>query len=385
LLYFNTWGILNAFGAYQTYYESGKLFTTTPSNISWIGSIAAFMLLFVGIFVGPLYDRGHLRTLLVFGSFMVVLGHMMISICHAYWQVVLAQGFVIGIGTGCLFVPCVAIIPQYFSTRMGTALGAAVSGSSLGGVIYPIVLYRLIEKVGFAWAVRVMGFISLGTLAIPLAAMRMRVKPPKTRAMLDASSLTDVPYMAFVLTTLVTYTGLFAIIFFLSYFAEANRITDTSLAFYLVPIFNAASILGRLLPNALADKVGAFNLLIPSAIASGLLMLCMIAVHSKGAVIVIALLSGFFSGALIGLPPVCLAMLTPDKSRLGSRIGMGYAIIALGVLVSGPAGGAVLNNGSGQLHWDKLWVFGGVLTAVSSVGFVMVRVMKYGTSLNKKA
>jgi predicted MFS family arabinose efflux permease len=347
LLYFNTWGILNAFGAYQTYYESGKLFTTTPSNISWIGSIAAFMLLFVGIFVGPLYDRGHLRTLLVFGSFMVVLGHMMISICNAYWQVVLAQGF--------------------------------------GGVIYPIVLYRLIEKVGFAWAVRVMGFISLGTLAIPLAAMRMRVKPPKTRAMLDASSLTDVPYMAFVLTTLVTYTGLFAIIFFLSYFAEANRITDASLAFYLVPIFNAASILGRLLPNALADKVGAFNLLIPSAIASGLLMLCMIAVHSKGAVIVIALLSGFFSGALIGLPPVCLAMLTPDKSRLGSRIGMGYAIIALGVLVSGPAGGAVLNNGGGQLHWDKLWVFGGVLTAVSSVGFVMVRVMKYGTSLNKKA
>ena len=383
MLYFNTWGILNAFGAYQTYYESGELFTTTSSNISWIGSIAAFMLMFVGIFVGPIYDRGHLRFLLIFGSFMVVFGHMMISICNAYWQVVLAQGFVIGIGTGCLFVPCVAIIPQYFSTRMGTALGAAVSGSALGGVIYPIVLYRLIQEIGFPWAVRVMGFISLATLIVPLFTMSLRVKPPKIRAIVDTSSFTDVPYMAFVFTTLITYMGLFVIMFYLSYFAEAQRITDTSLAFYLVPIFNAASILGRLLPNALADKVGAFNLLIPSAAISGVLMLCMMAVHSKGAVIVMAVLSGFFSGALIGLPPVCLAILTPDKSRLGTRIGMAYAIIALGVLASGPGGGAIL--GSGELHWNSIWTFCGVLTTTSALGFAAIRVAKYGAKLNTKA
>jgi hypothetical protein len=32
-------GILNTFGVFQTYYESGALFTETSSNISWIGSI----------------------------------------------------------------------------------------------------------------------------------------------------------------------------------------------------------------------------------------------------------------------------------------------------------------------------------------------------------
>ncbi|CBF89303.1 hypothetical protein AN0528.2 [Aspergillus nidulans FGSC A4] len=384
MLYFNTWGILNTFGAYQTYYESGNLFTASSSNISWVGSIAAFMLLFVGLFVGPIYDKGYLRTLLVVGSFGVVFGHMMLSLCKEFWQVLLAQGFVVGIGTGCLFVSCVAIIPQYFSTKMGAAMGIAASGSALGGVIYPIVLYRLINEIGFPWAVRVIGFIALGTLLIPISLMKLRVKPPRVRALVDVTAFTDVSYMAFVFSSLVAYMGLFVILFYLSFYSEANQITDQSLAFYLVPIFNGASVFGRTIPNKFADKTGPFNLLVPAALISGLLMLCMMAVHSKGAVIVMALLSGFMSGALIGLPPVCLAMLTGDKSRLGTRIGMGYAIIALGVLISGPSSGAILRNGT-SLDWHALWTFGGVPTCVSAFMYAAIRMAKYGPGLMVKA
>ncbi|KAL4735893.1 major facilitator superfamily domain-containing protein [Aspergillus similis] len=384
MLYFNTWGILNTFGAYQTYYESGDLFTASSSNISWVGSIAAFMLLFVGLFVGPVYDKGYLRTLLLVGSFGVVFGHMMLSLCKEFWQVLLAQGFVVGIGTGCLFVPCVAIIPQYFSTKMGAAMGIAASGSAMGGVIYPIVLYRLINEIGFPWAVRVIGFIALGTLLIPLTLMKLRVKPPRVRALIDVTAFTDVSYMAFVFSSLIAYMGLFVILFYLSFYSEANQITDQSLAFYLVPIFNAASVFGRTIPNKFADKTGPFNLLVPAALFSGLLMLCMMAVYSKGAVIVMALLSGFMSGALIGLPPVCLAMLTADKSRLGTRIGMGYAIIALGVLISGPSSGSILRNGA-SLDWHALWTFGGVPTCVSGLMYAAIRMAKYGPGLMVKA
>lgn len=47
-LFFNSWGIINTFGVYQTYYESGILSSSTPSDISWIGSVQAFLLMFVG-------------------------------------------------------------------------------------------------------------------------------------------------------------------------------------------------------------------------------------------------------------------------------------------------------------------------------------------------
>lgn len=137
MLFFNTWGILNCFGVYQTYYESGQLFNATSSNISWIGSIQAFLVLTIGAVSGPIFDRGHFRYLLLAGSFLVVFGHMMLSLCHEFWQCILAQGFTIGIGAGLLFVPAIAIMPAYFSSKIGLAIGLAASGSSMGGIIYP--------------------------------------------------------------------------------------------------------------------------------------------------------------------------------------------------------------------------------------------------------
>lgn len=121
---------------YQTYYETGKLFHASSSDIAWIGSIQAFCLLFIGFLSGPLFDRGYLRALLIVGSFSIVFGHMMLSLCHTFWQVLLAQGFVIGLGSGCLFVPSVAILPPYFKTKLGLVLGLATSGSSMGGVLH---------------------------------------------------------------------------------------------------------------------------------------------------------------------------------------------------------------------------------------------------------
>ena len=148
-------GILNTFGVFQTYYESGELFSTSSSNISWIGSIQALMVLLVGAVVGPVYDNGYFRYLLVFGSFFIVFGFMMLSLCNEFWQCLLAQGFCVGIGGGALFVPAVAIMPTYFTTKLGLALGLAASGSSMGGIIYPIMFYRLLDEVGFGWAVRI--------------------------------------------------------------------------------------------------------------------------------------------------------------------------------------------------------------------------------------
>jgi hypothetical protein len=136
VLFFNTWGIINTFGSYQAYYTSGFLSSSNPSAIAWIGSIQAFLLLIVGMVSGPIYDAGYFHSLLIGGSFMLVLGQMMLSLCHEYWQVLLAQAICIGVGTGALFIPSVAILNTYFTTRIGLAVGISASGSSLGTYIH---------------------------------------------------------------------------------------------------------------------------------------------------------------------------------------------------------------------------------------------------------
>ncbi|PYI01587.1 monocarboxylate permease-like protein, mch4 [Aspergillus sclerotiicarbonarius CBS 121057] len=383
VLFFNTWGMINTFSVFQTYYESGQLFHASSSNISWIGSIQCFLLQLTGLVAGPIYDRGHLRLLLITGSFLVVFGLMMLSLCTEFWQALLAQAFCIGIGGGLLFTPTVSLLPTWFKTRLGLAVGIASSGSSLGGIIYPIVLYRLLNQIGFPWAVRTLGFIALATFILPLTVMRTRVHIPTPRALIDRSAFTDAPFLIFTLSVLVLFIANSILIFYISFYPDNRGFTDTSLAFYMAAIFNAGSVFGRIAPNALSDRIGVFNTFAPTTLLLGVTVLCMLAVHNSAGMIVEAIVTGFFSGVVVAMPPVCFRMLTPNPAMIGTRIGQGFAIAGLGLLIGGPTAGAVL-GGRDPLDWTGLWVYGGVAGCVAAGIMLGVRVMKGGVAWRVK-
>ena len=86
----------------------------------------------VGVVTGPLYDMGYLHTLIYTGTFLNVFGLMMTSLSGQYYQVFLSLGICVGIGSGCLFVPSVAIVSTYFSTKRAAATGLTAAGGSLG-------------------------------------------------------------------------------------------------------------------------------------------------------------------------------------------------------------------------------------------------------------
>jgi MFS family permease len=119
-------------GVFQSYYETDVLASKTASQISWIGSIQLGVMILGTVVVGPVFDVGYLKTLLVLGTFLTVLGIMCTSVCKEYWQFVLAQGVCTGLGTTCFFVPSISIIPGYFIKRRALATGLAATGSSIG-------------------------------------------------------------------------------------------------------------------------------------------------------------------------------------------------------------------------------------------------------------
>ena len=327
-------------------------------------------------------DGGYFRELIAIGSFLVVFGHMMLSLCHEYWQVLLAQGFCIGFGFACLFVPSVAILSTYFTTKIAAATGLAASGSSLGGVLYPIILNQLIPKVGFPWAVRTIGFICLGTLLIPNIVMKVRVLPPSRRALFDPLAFKNIPFVVFCISSFTTFIGLFQPFFFVQGFTIAKNLTSENLAFYLLSILNATSVFGRIVPNILADKIGPFNVIVPCAIVTGILILTLLAVHNLGGIIVFVLLFGFFSGSLVSLPPTVVVHLTEDRRFIGTRMGMCFAFTAIGALVSTPIGGALL-----KVHNDfwPTWLFGGVLCLVGGILMGVSRGLFKGWNIMTKA
>jgi MFS family permease len=165
-LMFNAWGIVLSYGTFQSYYTSPTSplhDSTSPSAIAWIGSTQAFLLAFGGALSGKYFDAGYFRQMLYAGTFMIVFGLMMTSFATRYYQVLLAQGLCVGGGTGLLLVSSVGLPSTWFVRRRGLAVGIVSTGASVAGIVFPISLRHLIPTVGFGWAARILGFISLST------------------------------------------------------------------------------------------------------------------------------------------------------------------------------------------------------------------------------
>jgi hypothetical protein len=199
LVIFTTWGYVNAFGAFQSYYSGGVL-PVSASAISWIGSVQIFLSLVIGLFTGRLLDAGFFFPTYIVGAFVQLLGIFLMSICTKYWQLMLTQGILTGLGNGIFFTPTLAMITTYFAKRRGIAVGLVTLGNSSGGAIYPVITRTLIPKLGFGWTVRVLGFVNLGCLAIGLIFLRPRLPPRKSGPLIDVTALKDKVFMACVIS-----------------------------------------------------------------------------------------------------------------------------------------------------------------------------------------
>ena len=94
---------------------------------------------------------------------------------------------------------------------------------------------------------------------------------------------------------------------------------------------------------------------------------------SLSGVVSIALFYGFFSGVYVALPPVCFVRLTADKSKIGTRIGMGFAFTSVAVLTGAPGGGGVLGTDVKDLHRHNLWIYGGIFSITGSIMLFALR------------
>ena len=90
-------------------------------------------MIFLSLFVGPIFDAGYFRVLIAAGSSLIVIGTLLQSFCVSYWQFILTQGVLVGLGASCLNMTCVTIPSMWFSKKLPIANALAASGSGLGG------------------------------------------------------------------------------------------------------------------------------------------------------------------------------------------------------------------------------------------------------------
>ncbi|KAK3067019.1 hypothetical protein LTS18_001348, partial [Coniosporium uncinatum] len=128
LVLFTTWGYVNSFGAFQAYYTS--TLPESPSTISWIGSIQVWLTFFIGAFSGRMLDAGLFLPTFLVGAVVQLLGIFTMSLSSRYWQLMLTQGILTGLGGGIFFCPAIGLVATYFAKHRGIAIGIATTGNA---------------------------------------------------------------------------------------------------------------------------------------------------------------------------------------------------------------------------------------------------------------
>lgn len=219
LALFNTMGYTNSYGLFEAYYLTHLPGPLSSSVLTWPGSIELFAFCLFATVSGRLFDSGYYRHILLFGFSLQLLGVFATSFSKTYWQVFLSQGLCQGIGGGFVLCPTFSLVSTYFVRRRSLAIAIAATGTATGGVVFPLIAQQLTPRIGFAWTVRVMGFVMLANMSIILALARTRIPPRKAGPLLELQAFREPPYVLFVCGMFSVYLTLY---FAFSYVSSAS-------------------------------------------------------------------------------------------------------------------------------------------------------------------
>ncbi|KAB5514939.1 MFS monocarboxylate transporter-like protein [Coniochaeta sp. 2T2.1] len=380
LLTFNSWGPFLSFGVFQDYYQETSLSHFAPSTISWIGTVQGFLLIVIGTFTGPLFDLGHMRGLLGTGTVLIFLGFLVASEVRDYFGVFLSHSILLGLGSGCLFVPSVAIVTQWFApSQRPLATGIAAAGGTFGGVVIPTIFKASLNAFGAGWGYKILGFIALATLAIPCFLLQTRSVPKRDRtrrALLDLSAFSDLTFMFFSLALFFSFTGLYIPFYYVASYAKSNLGVTTSLTFGILSAMNTGALFGRALPSLAANYFGSINILIFVTLTCSIVHFCWITAHTLTGILTFGISYGFFAGAVVSLPMSAFTELWPDVNQAGRRFGLSYSFAGFGILVGSPIAGILMS----RFGYQALQIFGGVFIMLGFLSISAARLTLPGNA-----
>ncbi|KAJ7115473.1 MFS general substrate transporter [Mycena epipterygia] len=346
------WGYVTSWGVFQAYYQQTILRGSSPSEITgaWIGSLQHSIIFLPGLIVGRLFDVGLFRIPFAAESVLIVLATFLVPLCRTFTDFLLCQGLATGLGCALVIPPTIAVVCHWWKRRRAFALGVMTCGSALSGTIIPIVVRRLLEVVGFAWTLRILGFMLTFTLGIANMCVARRLPPIKpTGRIFNWSVFRNSAFFVYCAAQFVVSLG--------SYIGASAVSAGISrnFVFYLVAIINGSTSAGRILFGLLGDRFGAMNVMIIVGVFVAALTMIWPHCRSVTSLTVLSVFYGFTNASYSSLTQVPAAAMG-SPSNFGLCIGILSTFLGLGTLCGPPLGG-LLNDT--RLGYAAVGYFGG--------------------------
>lgn len=406
---FTSCGMLFSFGVYQELYQSmslepGTPFSgATPAGIDIIGTLTVAFQTMGAPVATAFIRRFSPRTAIFTGAALFLVSSLLASVSQALWQFALTQGFLMGWATCFSYMTPCTVVPTWYSARRGLAMGAILSGTGVGGLVWAPAIQALNAHLGFRNALRVSGAITTALIAAagavidwdPVIKARLAAERERRRAsprgarwhwwrdfpLVDWRTARSGKFLAQLLSAGLQSAAYYTPVFFFSAYARTLGYSARQGANFIA-LNNACNALGKIVLGLAADRYGRVNMLLlatalsaassfafwlPSTLAPG-------RGGGQGLFITYTILYGCFASAYVSLFPTCLVELFGPQ-HFASVNGVLYGIRGLGSLIGTPSAGALVNHTTNSpLGYRSMSIMVGALLAGAAIAVVWVRI-----------
>ncbi|KAM0468753.1 hypothetical protein ACHAP7_010537 [Fusarium lateritium] len=380
-----SFGFMASIGTVQSYLSLNQLKDHSVSEIGWISGVYLFLSLVPNFFIGSMLDRYGPRILSPIGGVFSTVTFILMAECKTYWQFMLCFGVFGSIGTSICCTTGIGVVGKLFVRRRGLAMGTAVMGTSLGSIIFPLLLRSTFKTLGWAWSMRivalVVGCVTTSGVICFLPFQRLVSSTGKEKEAKDPGSAFDLsawknPTFAFV------SCGVFLIEFVV--FGIGGLLPTISIGagfsaedgYTLLAILGACSCVGRFTMGLLGDRLGGVNSMISVMV---LIIIFMSTIFipfittSAPLLYTFTALWGFCSGSFYVLSPVCTGK-TCEPKDYARYYGSSNFSVGIALLVANPVSGIMLE----KLGAQPLACFYLAIVVLAGVSFMVARGLLLG-------
>ncbi len=307
------------------------------------------------VVLGRLVDRVGIVVPIAGAAVLLGLGYIAAGFSSTMWQLALAHGALIGLGSSAMFGPLVVDLSHWFSRRRGLAVAICGCGNYLSGVIWPPIIQHFIATDGWRTAHIYVGIVCIAGI-LPLTLVLRRPAPMESRvadgtaaaraqeavglspralqALLAVAGLACCAAMAMPQVHIVAYCG------DLGYGpARGAEMLSIMLAFGLP---------SRLACGFIADRIGGVATLLISSALQAVALALYLGFDSLSSLYVISALFGLFQGGLVTTYAIIVReYFAPEQAA--TRLGGVLMATTLGMALGGWMSGAIFDL-TGSYH-----------------------------------
>lgn len=408
LVMFTTCALIFTFGVWQSLYEEMAAQPNTPFTgtstalINLIGTLAIALMSMGGPFTmiwAKLYSP---QAVIIAGGWIFGIAFILASFSKALWHFTLTQGVLLGVGTCMSYVPTMAVAPTWFDKRRGLAMGVIISGTGVGGMVWPPILHAIIDSIGFRNALRIAGCLSLALVSLAGSALGWE---PDFQTQVNAQiqgmnrvyGWLKIPLVDWKLAKTTRFTaqasgcflqsaGYSIPLFFYAAYARTLGYSNST-ATDFITVSNASNFVSRIAIGWGADRWGRINALAFTTLFSAVAVFgfwlpsmfegsTVSSTSAEGLFITFIVLYGSFASAYISLFPASLIELF-GVQNFTSVNGALYLIRGIGALIGTPLIGLLIPQSAAltsSMIYERAGITVGVLLCAATVACVIVRV-----------